>query len=273
MSNVDLSVPYPHLLFAPPTDLPFGLNSGGSVFGAERVRDEGKPEERRSFHHAIDLFYRGPASIQQKAYAVSDGLVERAIGSRVWVRHHPATSGFFTVYTHLDTRDVNQGDQVRRGQQVGTISGDHLHFVWFRLADPADNYHVTTNNFIPLDPTALLYRFDANRWQWEDGTKVPQDAHTSYSQISRVRIEPWPGGTRRPATWLFEVGMEGSQYFYLPIQNALPQEELLVEVLRDAARNQNRVKLNFRDSFFYPIKKNDGSIEPRKMIEGVRVRS
>lgn len=287
MSNID-PIPFAHHLIAPPMEFPFGLRSGGSIFGAPR---DGGACYR--CHEGIDLFPKGSPPHNDSIYAVNWGVVESVVdhnGSgpdwEIVIRHHPVSSGVYTLYRHLISVEPSIGPnaQVNAGDLIGRIEGSlaepHLHFLWARKTDPADPLSYTVSghqvrNRIPLDPTPLLYRFEAFRWPNRGGDHVPRYQHEDsypYSKINRIRAISWqyPRHESRSATWLLQVAMpdrdnppSGDEYFFLPINDALPHEKLMADVIRDAFYNGSRVRLGWRDSFFYG---------ERRMIEDIRVR-
>ncbi len=288
MQNIE-PIPFAHHLLAPPMNFPFGLRSGGSIFGAAR----GGTNFYRC-HEGIDLFPKGSPPHNDSIYAVNWGTIEIVRdhnGSgpdwEIVIRHHPDSSGVYTTYRHLISVEPNiqPNAQVSAGDLLGHIDGSvaepHLHFMWSLKTDPADPFVDTVTvpsggtarirNRIPLDPTPLLYRFEAYRWPNRGSGRVPQYQHESiyrYSKINRIRVISWPD--RRAATWLLQVAMPDRnnpttdvEYFFLPINDALPHEKLMADVIRDSFHNGNRVRLGWRDSYFYG---------ERRMIEDIRVR-
>ncbi len=87
----------------------------------------------REFHPGLDL----RADMYTPVMATSDGIVKRAgfdtngIGKVVEIRHN---YGFSTIYGHLDSISVEEGDVVRQGDELGLsgktgmITGPHLHY-------------------------------------------------------------------------------------------------------------------------------------------------
>lgn len=289
MSNVE-PIPFAHHLLAPPMEFPFGLRSGGSIFGA--------PRNGGTFyrcHEGIDLYpypMRSPP-YNGSIFAVNWGVVESVrdfSGSgtdwEIVIRHHPASSGVYTLYRHLVSVDpsIVPNAQVDAGDLIGRIDGSlsepHLHFLWSRKVDPADPYVDTVaghevRNRVPLDPTPLLYRFEAYRWPNRGSSNVARYQHEDtypYSKINRIRTISWqyPRHDSKAATWLLQVAMpdrnnpsSDTEYFFLPINDALPHEKVMADVIQEAFRDGNRVRLGWRDSYFYG---------ERKMIEDIRVR-
>lgn len=89
--------------------------------------------KQRKFHHGIDFV--GPKGVP--IYATGNGKVENAefsffgYGNIVVIDHG---FGYKSKYAHLKTIDVKVGDEVKRGQIVGTLgntgrsTGPHLHY-------------------------------------------------------------------------------------------------------------------------------------------------
>lgn len=86
----------------------------------------------RSFHHGIDI-----ANDEGTPISASDsGTVilacnEYTYGNYILIDHH---NGFVTCYAHLQSFEVEVGDEVVRGQVIGSmghtgrVTGNHLHF-------------------------------------------------------------------------------------------------------------------------------------------------
>jgi len=87
---------------------------------------------RAAFHAGIDLAGRTGDPV----YAAADGTVDeqgfdRSRGNYVTLKHR---NGLKSVYMHLKRADVEEGDEVLRGEQIGQLgstgrsTGPHLHF-------------------------------------------------------------------------------------------------------------------------------------------------
>jgi murein DD-endopeptidase MepM/ murein hydrolase activator NlpD len=97
---------------------------------------------REAIHTGADLNLPGDADNNRPVYACAAGTVTfaRLVGSSTWGRlvviRHPLPDGriVHSRYGHLRQLHVVEGEQVHRGQQLGTIGGDeygvanHLHF-------------------------------------------------------------------------------------------------------------------------------------------------
>ena len=90
----------------------------------------------RRHHAAIDLSSpRGTPIIAAMDGRVSARGYDRTYGNFIILNH---SGGFQTMYAHMHTIDIANGDQVRQGTQIGTVgntgysTGPHLHFAVFR---------------------------------------------------------------------------------------------------------------------------------------------
>ena len=113
---------------------------------------------RRAFHRGVDFAGRRGTPI----YATADGFVRYAgkdkyLGNTIIVAHrkkerdeqgqpYARQGGYQTEYGHLDRIMVKQGEQIKRGQQIGTMgnsgrsTGPHLHYA-VRLRDQQLSKH------------------------------------------------------------------------------------------------------------------------------------
>lgn len=85
-------------------------------------------------HEAIDIAGSGEGS---PIYAAGSGTVVTAktnsgsLGTYVTINHN---NGYYTIYGHMHSRIVSEGQTVQKGQQIGTMghtgfaTGTHLHF-------------------------------------------------------------------------------------------------------------------------------------------------
>jgi hypothetical protein len=263
-------------------------------FGVRRWKGKKQgPNDWRKlrFHKGLDL-YSANLNDESEVYAVTwgrvesvtdnsydkevDGVTKHIVDWSVTIRHQPYSSGYLTWYTHLTQppSDIFEGASVTAGKLIGFVSPDpypddpHLHFEWRRLADPSLNEYVFW-----LDPTPLLYRFEAEGWPSnpnESIAPIERHTHSDYVEIERIRILPWRFRHEgrdflHHTSWFFEVFLKGlDEPYYLPIYGARPHEEIMIGILRDSFKTRARVKLRWRRSFFFG---------ERSMIEDVRVRA
>ncbi len=107
-------------------------NSSGYAKPAEGEFSSGYGQRSGSSHNGIDV----ANSVGTPIYSTTGGEVinaGQASGFGQWVRvQHD--DGTITVYGHIDTIDVSEGQQVDAGQQIATMgnkgqsTGPHLHF-------------------------------------------------------------------------------------------------------------------------------------------------
>ena len=87
---------------------------------------------RRAFHRGLDISARRGTPV----HAPADGVVvfagrDGGLGKTIRISHG---FGFTTLYGHLHTMDVELGDEIRRGEQIGTVgnsgrsTASHLHY-------------------------------------------------------------------------------------------------------------------------------------------------
>lgn len=94
-------------------------------------------------HYGIDIANRVGtpiiSSMEGKVLAVGFSL--RSYGKYVIIKHQ---GGYQTLYGHLDTVDVSEGQRVGLGQKIGTMgdtgrsTGPHLHFGIYQFQNPID---------------------------------------------------------------------------------------------------------------------------------------
>lgn len=108
--------------------LPAGYNTLSSLFAGRRHPITGKYHS----HTGIDV----PAPKNTPIYAAKSGVVTTSIkkgsyGNYVVVSHSDGTS---TLYAHMNSRAVKEGQTVKQGQVIGYVgttgssTGNHLHF-------------------------------------------------------------------------------------------------------------------------------------------------
>ena len=129
---------------------------------------------RRAFHRGVDFAGRRGTPI----YATADGFIsyagkDRYLGNTITIDHrkqeldeqgqpYARQGGYQTEYGHLDKIMVKPGQQVTRGQQIGTMgstgrsTGPHLHY-GVRLRDRELSKHRGYK-----DPEDFIFDFDTS---------------------------------------------------------------------------------------------------------------
>lgn len=298
--NVSTVLDAERLVMSPPLRTPFRHRGGVSSFAVRRWRDQpsrvtGYTLDGPGYHQGIDLL-AGPSDPDGAVFSVAWGEIvsidvdgDGCKNVRVLHRHSPV--GFTSQYFHitdgitlasgtLASSGISVGEAVRPGQLLGFICpmhpAPHLHFElrvetepWGASSRPAS---------VPIDPTAMLYRFEADRWPSQRGQPTYGDwSMNRYGPITRLSIRPWKvEHADNPVVFrtahLLEVMFEdedpknlpdGTKAFYVPVEQGTERERRMVDLLRDAFRTGAHVKLFGRDSIFFG---------ERKMIEEVRTR-
>lgn len=104
-------------------------------------------------HEALDIAGSGEGS---PIFAAGSGTVvtsqnKGSLGNHVTINHG---NGYYTLYAHLHSRNVQVGQTVQKGQQIGTMghtgfaTGTHLHFGLYKNGLPY-------RDGIPMDPLTL----------------------------------------------------------------------------------------------------------------------
>lgn len=97
----------------------------------------------RRMHYGVDIANAIGTTVisamDGKVLAVGFSL--RSYGKYAIIKHQ---GGYQTLYGHLETVDVSEGQQVRQGQKIGTMgntgrsTGSHLHFAIYQYQNPVD---------------------------------------------------------------------------------------------------------------------------------------
>lgn len=138
-----------------------------SAFGAYREYPDGS----RSYHDATDIARRRGVPVTAAASGRVRLARDQANHGNGIVLHHG--QGVLTLYSHLETMEVAEGQPVTKGQRLGTMgatgrtTGPHLHF------------GVIVDG-VPVDPAP-----------WWEGTVPPSP--TSWNEVPLSTPQPPPG--------------------------------------------------------------------------------
>ncbi|MGC8875443.1 MAG: peptidoglycan DD-metalloendopeptidase family protein, partial [Chloroflexia bacterium] len=130
-------------------------------------------------------------------------------------------NGYRTLYWHLQTVEVAEGQHVARGDRLGTVgstgcsSGPHLHLtVQYRGRD-TDPFGWCGSEGVPEDPWALDPAGTPSRWLWADrpppcgetakGTVRVDDRDATFGRSQTIWYEV-PAGQGGHAFWTVAVG-------------------------------------------------------------------
>lgn len=132
----------------------------------------------------------GPGKIIWAGYGLSAGEYDKndPYGKAILIRHDFGFQGnrLYTVYAHLDRVDVEEGQIVRLGQQLGVsgktgkASGPHLHF---EVRYKKDGFFTTYNPELWIAP-AQGWGILAGRLMNSGGRRLPNQLVTLRSQFS-----------------------------------------------------------------------------------------
>lgn len=157
------------------------------VSGGRITQNFGDPEPpgvnyARGFKNGMSFASRAGSPV----FAAGDGRVVRvtsggAYGNRVEIEHG---GKIWTLYAHLQGMNVRVGDQVRAGQQIGTIgstgqtTGPHLHF---ELREGANKYGsaVDPRDYLNMNTTPEAYVEAMEDQEFEYTTTIPGEAPLS----------------------------------------------------------------------------------------------
>jgi Peptidase family M23 len=262
-------------LLVPPLLPPLALRTENGFFGARRgdvasfgdcppcarfeeppvpPPDEEEPDDqeppvryvRSEAHEALDL--EGEAG--ECVFAAYLGKVVEVDtsgdGSRgnVTIDHHPLGMGLVSRYLHLDgaTLCVAPGDAVTKGQVIGRIGSGpadpHLHFELRIVLDRSDQRFWTDRNAVAVDPTRLLYRFEA------DALPVLQAAAATVTSIGVQTVARVP---------LFRAGTDAADIpFSIPLYEPVTEHErAMAAVFAKALELGRQVAVEYRESRFF----------------------
>lgn len=120
-------------------------------------------------HEGIDLGGE-PGECVFAAYAgtvVDVSITAGGAKGNITIDHHEIGFGLISRYLHIDGNRicVGTGTKVTKGQLLASLSSapqdPHLHFELRNVIDPAPVRFWDDKNSIPIDPTRLLYRWEA----------------------------------------------------------------------------------------------------------------
>jgi murein DD-endopeptidase MepM/ murein hydrolase activator NlpD len=146
----------------------------------------------------------GDKDLGDPVYAVADGIVTYAHnvhagwGNVVLTRHayrDPATGQVKfcdTLNGHLNEILVKEGQQIKRGQQIGTIGSNfgmypaHLHFeIRHNLATGMQRNDVTSDNVNWADPTAFINKYRKLNREWRP-VEMPTGTYREYAGFKGI---------------------------------------------------------------------------------------
>jgi murein DD-endopeptidase MepM/ murein hydrolase activator NlpD len=130
---------------------------------------DGSPKLRLEPHDGVDIAL---SNVGDVVIASADGIVDSVAelagyGTRVVIHHNrlPAEVGpaYLTVYVHLRSSSVRQGDHIKRGDEVGRVglflhSGGVVHVHWMLCHGRCEQKADKPNTRDPLSRSAGCFR-------------------------------------------------------------------------------------------------------------------
>ncbi len=117
--------------------------------------------KRRVFHDGLD--FSAPSGTE--IYAAADGVIESAskssygYGNKITIDH---SYGYKTVYAHMKSFTVRRGQNVKRGQLIGTVGNSglstspHLHYEVHRNGRKVNPIYYFFNDLSPQDYEEII---------------------------------------------------------------------------------------------------------------------
>lgn len=222
---IDIAITSPYK-FGFPVDIDRD-NAVQSYFGA--VRDAGA----RS-HEGIDIFASRGTPVLAAAEGRVTKVAETPLGGRqVWVRNRK----YAFYYAHLDSTAVARGDEVSRGQLLGTVgntgnastTAPHLHFGIYRrwqgaidplpLVGPSKNASVFTTPDVALAPRWMSVM--ASRLNLRAGPSMQNSVTGSLTRGDLVRVDAVAGNWLRITAGNGRKGFVARRLTDLPVESDL----------------------------------------------------
>jgi len=163
-------------------------------------------------HHGLDFGWLKDISQDGKTpiYACDDGIVEfegfykqiingktyNPIGVVIRHTHWSEEFDYFSIYWHMSRTDINIGDAVKRGQQIGLkgttgcSTGVHLHFQIIKVNKGAalPDQHTQDNWYdLSIDPTNLIEVYDGQIFKYTGNFDLRH--HSDEDDISVLKEE------------------------------------------------------------------------------------
>ena len=175
----------------------------------------------------------------------------------VTIDHHPLGAGLVTRYLHLEGASicVEPGQSVAKGTviaRVGSGPADpHLHFELRIVVDPSDRRYWSDRNSAAVDPTRLLYRFEADTLPVLPAGAAAAVTSVGVETVARVPFfRAYVAGTPEVADTP-DVGDAPAPYSLPLYEPSTEHERGLAAVLTKALELGRPVEVDYRDSVFF----------------------
>jgi Peptidase family M23 len=161
------------------------------------------------------------------------------------IDHHPSGNGLISRYLHLDGDSicVEPGEPVTKGDLIGQVgsgpSDPHLHFELRIVVDPSDRRFWSDRNSAALDPTRLLYRFEA--------AALPLVRAAGPAAVTRIGIQE-----AGPVAFFRAETDASPRPYSIPLYEPVTEHERgLIGLFTKALELGRPVEVEFRDSVFF----------------------
>jgi hypothetical protein len=152
------------------------VTSNNFIKPTEGIKSSGFRTSERPGHNGIDISQNaGEKVIASAAGTVSKSYYSESYGNAIFIRHNIGGVAYETVYAHLETRYVSEGDTVYQGQLIGRVGntgfseGYHLHFeIHQPYWNSSKTYAVNPEDYIRMKEG--YYR--NNNFTYHDGTSI-----------------------------------------------------------------------------------------------------
>jgi len=148
------------------------------------------------FHQGVDLASPTPGK-KVPVYASADGKIKKAgvlstYGKRVLINHTINGKTMETLYAHLDSICVEEGQYVKQGQQIGVMgmtgssTAVHLHFeIHNGLWAPGQPNAIDPQRYIQLDTciplgSSTTKKQESHNWEQHVGYNAPKETSKAF---------------------------------------------------------------------------------------------
>lgn len=187
-------------------------------------------------HHGVDIFASRHTPVVAPVNSRVTGIDEGKIGGRyIWL--YDSKRSMYLYFAHLETQDVQPGDEVVAGQAIGTVgnSGNakytlpHLHFGIYRNG-PVDPYHFIAET----DTVPARIQGDSiflGKHVWSSQITILKSSPVLYDQVQDTLEEHLIMKVTAMTAGMYRVLLPDGSSGYIP--------ENKVELIRDTSHPEH----------------------------------